>query len=227
MKLAIITPVGPGHEELAEKAKQSVEAAKQNPGPWTSIQHVLVDDTDGVLGSPLARNIGATQSWDADWYFYLDADDRMAPDALGLNEFGYDATFGGIQIDDNPNPTDHHPVTPENLIEVGPIGSLVMGCYARGDMVRNNPWVEVIGPDDWIWFMEVFYRKGYTFVKRREPLAHLNKHNPAGGPNGHTKAYDWGASCKSISDLYRVSPRNSGAKMPDMATRNHVKVFTR
>ncbi len=227
MKLAIITPVGPGHEELVEKARQSVEAAKQNPGPWTSIQHVVVDDTDGVLGIPLARNVGVTQSWDADWYFFLDSDDRMAPDALMLNDFEVDATFGAIKIDGNPAPTDHYPVTPDNLIEVGPVGSLVMGFFARGRMVRCNPWIEVVGPDDWLWFLDVFYRKGYTFRKRYTPLAYLNKDTPAGGPKGHTKAYDWGASCRSISDLYKVNARNTGARMPELTNRDHVRIYTR
>ena len=47
MRLAVITPIGPGHEGIAPMAAMSVINLDHNE--FTEIIHVLVNDTEGKL----------------------------------------------------------------------------------------------------------------------------------------------------------------------------------
>ena len=56
-------------------------------GPFTKVDISVVNDTDGNLGRSRARNLVVENS-DADWMFFLDADDRMHPNAFRvMNQF--------------------------------------------------------------------------------------------------------------------------------------------
>ena len=55
--------------------------ASLNKGPFEKVSIQLIDDTKGELGRGKARNQGIDKS-DADWLFFLDADDRMHPNAF-------------------------------------------------------------------------------------------------------------------------------------------------
>lgn len=92
MKCAVITPVGPGHMDLFHSSSgPSVEIAKQyNMGPFTEITHLMMDDTEGRHGRSARRNeaIGIAQKDGVDWLFFLDADDKITPNAF--------ETFGRI-----------------------------------------------------------------------------------------------------------------------------------
>lgn len=76
MEIAVIIPVGPGHQEVANEAVDSVMNAERNPN-W-SIRPYLVPDVRGELGRSRARNIGvqaALSEAPCDWLMFLDADD--------------------------------------------------------------------------------------------------------------------------------------------------------
>src|SRR4051812_40635922 len=97
MNLAVITPIGPGHHHCATTAMASVNAARERPGPFSSVRHIVIDDGAGTLGRGAARNLGMVE--DADWYFFLDADDMMRPDALQAFPSGsQQAVFGAISL---------------------------------------------------------------------------------------------------------------------------------
>lgn len=82
MKLDIIIPVGPGHEQLVNEAFQSVKiACLTDQGPFTQVKIKAIDDAKGEMGRSAARNHGIKNS-KADWLFFLDADDLMHPKAL-------------------------------------------------------------------------------------------------------------------------------------------------
>jgi len=107
MDCTVVIPVGPGHEELAGHALQSVMLASQEPGGFEAV-HVLVgDDTQGKTGRSAMRNrlvwgtpdgkpngkaepgpdiqiFSTTSDGDeppavfaSDWLFFLDADDIL------------------------------------------------------------------------------------------------------------------------------------------------------
>lgn len=86
MKCAIITSVGPGHEQLLkESCCPSVETAKgYNLGPFQSVKHIVMDDTKGLYGRSKRRNEAIQQALSDgfDWLFFLDADDVMTPNAF-------------------------------------------------------------------------------------------------------------------------------------------------
>ena len=102
MKIGIITPVGPGHDEIYEICKQSiVNAWKQNNGPFTELEIIAMPDPDGQQGRSARRNDGIklAKNNQCHWLFFLDADDLMSPSAFMevtpyLNK--YDAIWGAI-----------------------------------------------------------------------------------------------------------------------------------
>ena len=124
MNCSVIIPVGPGHEQLAQQALQSVMLAAQSPGPFEDIFVIVGDDTAGDKGRSAARNrmvAGPAEPWmsiftqsdgedmgaafASEWLFFLDADDLMcAPELFGESAFAvmepyadkYDAVWGSI-----------------------------------------------------------------------------------------------------------------------------------
>lgn len=114
MDCTVITPVGHGHQELAQQALQSVMmAAQYSPGPFDAIHIVVGDDTNNKRGRSATRNAcvkGAAsdnghifaEEWmmvfsteedpsrvfTSDWLFFLDADDVMcSPATYGDSAF--------------------------------------------------------------------------------------------------------------------------------------------
>lgn len=98
MKCAVVVPVGPGHEYLVEDCIESVqEAFATDRGPFAELSVVRVDDTQGLLGRSAARNKGVAeaQKQDAEWVFFLDADDSMHSGAFGVMT-GYHADHDAV-----------------------------------------------------------------------------------------------------------------------------------
>lgn len=102
MKCAVITPVGPGHEEAYQVCLNSIEAAwNYGHGPFNALEIIPMWDLEGQHGRSARRNsgIGEALALGCDWLFFLDADDLMNMGAFAA--FAkycdrYDAVWGNI-----------------------------------------------------------------------------------------------------------------------------------
>ncbi len=195
MKLAIITPVGPGHEAPAQRAMASVDAAC-GASCFSSVRHVIVEDHSGAMGRSHARNIGMES--EADWFFFLDADDVMRPDALTRNVFEVPATFGAVSLN---GVVSHRNVDPCGWRQIalhGARGTLSMGCFVRADVARAVRFDESLDAgEDFDFYMRL---PGFRKIER--PLVDIGYDTPsAHGPRGYDEI-DWTGICNGIIARY-------------------------
>lgn len=196
--ICVVIPVGPGHGEYAVEAQGSVRRAwHNNPGNFGDLTIRVVDDGHGRYGRSKARNLGVASSA-ADWYFLLDADDRMLPGAFAECDFSVDATFGRV-FTDLYQAKNVYPVTRETLLELGARGTLSMGMFVRGTVARATPFDETLDAGEDF----DFYLRLPSFVKKENPLVEIGRSRPsAGGPRGYKKL-DWFKACDDVLSRYR------------------------
>ncbi len=194
MNLTVITPVGPGHEAISERCIRSVQEAKGNHGPWTSVWHKVVYDTCGLLGRSKARNIGIDESPDADWFFFIDADDMMDIHALERNDFNYPATFGEVRLQGGRMHRQIWPCGWHELAVHGAYGTISMGFFCNADVARNLRFDESMDAGEDF----DFYLCLPDFIKIKEPLVTIGyDQQSAGGPRGYDKI-DWTGICNDL-----------------------------
>lgn len=192
MKLAVITPVGPGHEKAAEAAIASVTMATYGDHPFRSVRHVVIEDKKGFSGRSASRNRGMKA--DADWYFFLDADDTMRPDALGRNIFTSPATFGSVSLNGTVIQENVYPCSWRRLALYGAHGTLSMGFFCRADIARSLRFNEDMDAGEDF----DFYMRLPGFTKLAVPLVDIGYDLPsAGGPRGYDKI-DWVGICNRV-----------------------------
>ena len=154
---AVVTPVGPGHQDDYAACLASIERAiAHHTGPFDHIDIISVDDTEGKLGRSRARNQGVAEAQQkaADWIFFLDADDRMSEGAF--EQFGplshqYDAVWGLI-VETTPESSEprlriEQVVSIEALDELllfDPFLTLQMGHFVRTEVAAQNPFDEAM-----------------------------------------------------------------------------------
>jgi hypothetical protein len=197
MKLVVITPVGPGHEDHALSAVDSVKAAIAfGCGRFTSVEHRIVDDTAGRMGRSRARNEGMDA--DGDWFFFLDADDVMAPAALTMCDFDSAATFGLVCwegcLEGRSRRMNVLPCGWRDLALFGARGTLSMGFFVRAELARSLRFNETMNiAEDYD-----FYVRLPAFTKVGVPLVNIGYYLPsAGGPRGYDEV-DWVGACDNV-----------------------------
>ena len=191
VRIAVIIPVGPGHEEFLIDALDSVEAQTfrqwecivindtgkklEIPHPWARVM-----DTGGEAGPAKARNIGITASV-APLFVPLDADDYLQADALH-EFFATWLQFRGTvysqwwdDFGDQKRIYDPPEYDAQLLVQRGAIHA-VTGLYPR------SAWEEVGGFDeslshweDWD-FMLSLAKAGICGTKIPRPLFNYRKH---------------------------------------------------
>jgi hypothetical protein len=192
LKLQVITPVGPGHEPYVRQCAHSVGNAK--PGPFT-VEHVFVDDSQGELGRSRARNIGMGE---ADWYFFLDADDTLRPDALHHNDFNAAATFGAVSLSGTVAAENVYPCGWREIARHGALGTLSMGFFCRSDVARALRFKEDLDAGEDF----EFYLRLPSFTKLERPLVDIGYHRAsASGPRGYD-SLQWTTVCDRVIDDY-------------------------
>lgn len=197
MKIVVVIPVGPGHEELSKNALRSVmEAWAYDRGVFTVLKVARVLDLDGHFGRSVSRNKGLDEN-QADWYFLLDADDRMWRGAFLLVDLTASATFGAVCLDGKIPKSNRWPVTREDILQHGAEGTLSMGCFVRGDVVVRFDEQLNVGEDF------DFYLRLPGFTKRREALVDIGYRQPSAGGPRSSAGCDWWAECEKVVARYR------------------------
>ena len=197
MNVAVVIPVGPGHRECAKEAEASVAAAwDRTQGPFDAMEVRTVHDHNGAMGRSRARNL-AMGIAPADWFFLLDADDQMMPDAFALVDTTQPATFGAVCLDGVVSRDNRWPVTRATLFQHGAAGTLSMGCFVRGDVdARFDPSLEQGEDFD-------FYLRLPGFIKIQQPLVSISYNRRRVPRTVPAQNAGWREACAAIVDRYR------------------------
>ena len=198
MKITVVVPVGPGHQQYASAAVASVTRAwEKDRGPFKSMIMATMFDSGGKMGRSKARNTGM-ETWPADWFFLLDADDEMMPDAFGLVDLTQPATFGAIWLNGRVGRENRWPVTRDTLYEHGAVGTLAMGFFLRNIGLRFDESMDTAEDFD-------LYMRLPSFTKLQVPLVNIGYRRTsatgprAGEPNG------WRKACRAVVDRYQAT----------------------
>ena len=164
MKVHAIIPVGPGHQEACNRAAHSVKLAfDYDPGCFSEWDVVIGDDTQGLNGRSVTRN-ACVQRSDADWLFFLDADDLMHPAAFqNAHNYitkGY-AVWGSIveYVQGNLMPRYQIPTVHrvETLLDVDPYLTLQMGHFIQRERALAYPFNESLDAgEDWDYYLRLW-----------------------------------------------------------------------
>lgn len=181
MQCAVIIPIGPGHQTLAQECVQSVQRAFQgSPGPFDDVLILTVDDSEGRHGRSRARNQAVRQAAEAGavWVFFLDADDLLLPAAFQLVSpyvAHYDAIWGAI-LEGQYGANDVVKRTPQvdqifslrQLFDNDPYTTLQMGHFVRTEVALRYPFDESLDTgEDFDYYLRVW--EAHACVKA--PLA--------------------------------------------------------
>ena len=202
----VIVPVGPGHESVVSRAINSIEIASDYSGIEARI--IKVDDTHGNLGRSLARNHGVNRA-EAEWLFFLDADDLIHPEGLEPVRSGYindfDAVFGLTTelVDGNiltryqvPQIDDY-----EQLISHDPFMTVKMGHFVRREVALTLPFnLDMDAGEDWHYYLRLW--KQYNCVKVNAPLFIKVRGQHSTGPRSATGT-DWNAAVGALIEEAR------------------------
>ncbi|TFH67055.1 MAG: glycosyltransferase family 2 protein [Gemmatimonadales bacterium] len=188
-KLVCIIPVGPGHRRLSRRAEWSIKVAQGHGlGPFSEVECVLVDDTKGQFGRAAARNHGMSLHPDADWYYFLDADDMMHGEALvrfgaGRKRHPEARAIWGkgllwmhgeyVAIGD-----EIFPMTWEDVILCMNLGTFGVGHFVGGEEARRLRFDETVPHCEGFEFC-VSFISCFPWVKIEEPLSIIDKDAPS------------------------------------------------
>lgn len=185
MKLVVGIPVGPGHKRVVHRADLSVRyAIDKNTGPFTEVKTIVIDDTKGQWGRAAARNTVMSLEPDADWYYFLDADDMMHVDALTVagQELEKDPGLAGIwgagwiwyQGECVSAWEDRVPLVWEDVIEHKNRGTFGIGMFVRGPEARELRFDESVPQCEGFEFC-VSFIAGYPYVKAERPVSLVDR----------------------------------------------------
>ena len=214
MKCCVITPVGPGHQELSLRLVASVQQAIDNgTGPFSDVHILPIDDSKGQ-GRSRARNLGVKQAGElgADWIFFIDADDLMAPDAFLQVENlvdDYDAIWGAIFEADTITQSikrRHNEISPltslEQVLINHPFLTLHNGHFVRYEAAANEPFnTEMDCGEDFEYYLRIW--RSYRAIKIEKPIFYNIRGQHSTGPRAATGS-DWNVAMPRIfSDFCR------------------------
>jgi len=201
MKCCVIIPVGPGHKELSQRVISSIEQAIANGiGGFSEVEILPQDDTLGQ-GRSRARNLGVAEAGrrGADWIFFIDADELMAPNAFNDVQHlldDYDAIWGAIyeanlatqQASRRAN--DVAPITTlEQVLINHPFLTLHNGHFVRHKVADAHPFnTEMDCGEDFEYYLRIW--RDSRCIKIESPLFFNIRGQHSTGPRAAT-GKDW------------------------------------
>jgi len=213
LKCIVITPVGPGHERLAEEARASVQAACETSlGPFSEISFVPLLDTEGKFGRSRRRNDGIRYAManGFDWIFFLDADDLLLRDAFAsvapyVNT--QDAVFGMIaeleagsteiklrekQLGQSTSIAD--------ILRVDPMRSIQMGHFVRATVASAIGFdVALDTGEDFKYYLELW--RQYRAIKIDKPLF-INRIGIHAKGTKSANGWEWRAATNKVFEEF-------------------------
>lgn len=212
VRLAIITPVGPGHERYIE------ELGKQCRG----FDHIVIRDPEGRIGRSAARNVGMANAVDADYIMFLDADDELAdgfaekveaaierhPDCYAILGLIAGLTSRGRPLSDRHGRRRHLNTVYGGWDELTdmPPKFCVSGLF-RAAEAADHRFMAPLDHAEEIEFVLSFCAK-YPFAMYAGPFTHIRCDRPSAvGPRGYT-SLDWQAAAGPIMRYWRGRGRN-------------------
>lgn len=194
MKCVVITPLGPGHQQVAAECHHSVQRAIQtDTGAFSEVHHLIVDDSQGKLGRSKARNIGVRKALEAgaDWIFFLDADDGLLPGAfrcVAAHLHTADALWGQIW---EQSPGQKTPIlrlpqvrsmdSLEDLLLWNPFMTIQIGHFVRARIAAQHPFREDWDAgEDFEYYLRIW--RDHRAVKILEPFFVNRRGMPSSGP---------------------------------------------
>lgn len=207
LRIAVVTPVGPGHAALYAECRASVQAAwRSKRGPFSALSFIAVDDSEGKLGRSRARNIGIDRALQqgADWLFFLDADDLMVEGAFGSVApyvGDHDAVWGLI-LGLSPGAARPHLRIPQiismntfdDLLLFDPFLTLQMGHFVRTPVAHAVRLDEAMDAgEDFDYYLRAWSAHRCVKVAREFFINRHARHST--GPRS-ASAEDWGATVR-------------------------------
>lgn len=226
-RCAIISPIGPGHEEVYQQASNSIrEACLKSPGPFREIIPFRIDDSQGQIGRSKARNRAVVEAAEhgMEWVFFLDADDMLVPDIFTNVEpylHQYDAIWGQIfSFDDGSmqassregqlGMTDRF----ADILNTDPYFTLQMGHFVRTEVALQHPFDEQMDVgEDFDYYLRVW--KNHRCVKLGTALFANRRGKHSTGPRSAT-GRDWTNVVNHLIQDYRAN-RISGQTTPGIS----------
>lgn len=169
------------------EALESVRMATLHKGPFNKVNVKLIDDTLGEKGRSKARNEGVAES-EADWIFFLDADDLMHPDALeNFIPNDFDAVWGLIMGMNDQFIMERLQVRSiidyRSLIAFDPYRTLQMGHFVKREAFI--PFDEEMNTgEDWKYYLEMWKTRKCIKVPRPFMINRTGRHST--GPKSAT-----------------------------------------
>lgn len=178
-------------------------------GKFQHIDLCIINDKEGKLGRSNARNVALEK--EADWVFFLDADDLMHPLAFETmsDYMDYDAVWGNIYEYSNGVCVWRYQVpeirTYRELISFDPYTTLQMGHFIRKDKLVpfNN---EMDCGEDWDYYIRIW--KNNKCIKIREPLFINRRGIHSTGPRSAT-GREWSETVHNILEKERSVYENT------------------
>lgn len=202
----IIVPVGPGHEEIYQRASNSVNMATENgTGIFSEVKVKPIDDTLGNIGRSAARNKGVRET-KTEWLFFLDADDLLDPQIfLNLQQVptGPAAIWGGVrQLIEGFMIVDRYQVPViqdyETLLRYDPFFGPKIGHFILTEVARKYPFDEEMNcGEDWDYYLRVW--KDEYCIKVPQPFYIKESGNHSKGP----RSADGGQWSRTVRRLVR------------------------